>query len=86
MKYFIKRSDEVVKSLIGKKRYFIFPLFILQSLLEIVFLHRNITGLLERIKRAIFILSFVQSDLFVRKDDWHSRPIAGDVLYQSPSW
>ena len=35
MKYFIKRSDEVVKNLIGKKRYFIFPLFILQSLLEI---------------------------------------------------
>ena len=35
MKYFIKRSDEVVKNLIGKKRYFVFPLFILQSLLEI---------------------------------------------------
>ena len=35
MKYFIKRSDEVVKNLIGKKRYFVFPPFILQSLLEI---------------------------------------------------
>lgn len=35
MKYYLTRSNEIIKKLIGNKRFLIFPLFILQSILEI---------------------------------------------------